>query len=101
MYYLQFVFHGISVNSNEVLLDGSECPFRIDAEAQLSSEKLAPVASLNKVNYIGFQVGLFLELFFWLEVGNYISGVWDNMSPYHAYILVVYINSYIGLHTKI
>lgn len=45
----QFVFHGIEVNKDEVLLDGSEAPVRIDAEALLAAEKLAPAAVLNKV----------------------------------------------------
>ncbi|KAL9662725.1 hypothetical protein QQ045_027559 [Rhodiola kirilowii] len=47
----EIVFHGINVNKNEVLFDGSEGPVRIDAEAQLSSERLAPVASLNKLRF--------------------------------------------------
>uniref|UniRef100_A0A7N0V8S6 Tripeptidyl-peptidase II n=1 Tax=Kalanchoe fedtschenkoi TaxID=63787 RepID=A0A7N0V8S6_KALFE len=47
----EIFFHGIVVNKNEVLLDGSEGPLRIDAETQLSSEKLAPVASLNKLRF--------------------------------------------------
>lgn len=45
----QLVFHGVKVNQEEVVLDGSEAPVRIDAEAILASEKLAPVAVLNKV----------------------------------------------------
>lgn len=43
------MFHGIDVNRGEVLLDGSEAPTRIDAEALLASEKLVPAALLNKV----------------------------------------------------
>ncbi|CAK9160937.1 unnamed protein product [Ilex paraguariensis] len=42
-------FHGISINKEEVVLDGSEAPVRIDAEALLSSEKLLPAAILNKI----------------------------------------------------
>ncbi|XP_052183432.1 tripeptidyl-peptidase 2 isoform X2 [Diospyros lotus] len=42
-------FHGININKEEVVLDGSEGPVRIDAEALLSSEKLAPAAILNKI----------------------------------------------------
>ncbi|KAH9647044.1 tripeptidyl-peptidase 2 [Citrus sinensis] len=42
-------FHGIAVNKDEVLLDGSEAPVRIDAEALLTSERLAPAAVLNKI----------------------------------------------------
>ncbi|XP_027363708.1 tripeptidyl-peptidase 2-like isoform X2 [Abrus precatorius] len=46
---LEVVFHGITVNQEEIVLDGSEAPVRIDAEALLASEKLAPVAILNKI----------------------------------------------------
>lgn len=46
---LQVMFHGIKVNQEEIVLDGSEAPIRIDAEALLASEKLAPVGILNKV----------------------------------------------------
>uniref|UniRef100_A0A5B6YUZ2 Tripeptidyl-peptidase 2 n=1 Tax=Davidia involucrata TaxID=16924 RepID=A0A5B6YUZ2_DAVIN len=42
-------FHGININKDEVVLDGSEAPVRIDAEALLSSEKLVPAAILNKI----------------------------------------------------
>ncbi|KAA8533720.1 hypothetical protein F0562_031237 [Nyssa sinensis] len=42
-------FHGININKEEVVLDGSEAPVRIDAEALLSSEKLVPAAILNKI----------------------------------------------------
>ncbi|XP_031094573.1 tripeptidyl-peptidase 2 isoform X2 [Ipomoea triloba] len=42
-------FHGIDTNKEEVVLDGSEAPTRIDAEAPLSTETLAPTAVLNKV----------------------------------------------------
>ncbi|WKA07238.1 hypothetical protein VitviT2T_025087 [Vitis vinifera] len=45
----EIVFHGININKEEVVLDGSEAPIRIDAKALLSSEKLAPAAVLNKV----------------------------------------------------
>jgi tripeptidyl-peptidase-2 len=45
------VFHGIAINKEEIILDGSEAPVRIAAEALLSSEKLAPAAILNKVKY--------------------------------------------------
>ncbi|WVY96824.1 hypothetical protein V8G54_028975 [Vigna mungo] len=43
------MFHGIKVNQEEIVLDGSEAPIRIDAEALLASEKLAPVGILNKI----------------------------------------------------
>ena len=33
-----------------MILDGSEAPVRIEAQALLSSEKLAPTAKLNKVD---------------------------------------------------
>ncbi|GFP82230.1 tripeptidyl-peptidase 2 [Phtheirospermum japonicum] len=45
----EIAFHGISINKDEVVLDGSEAPVRIDAEALLSLENLAPAAVLNKV----------------------------------------------------
>lgn len=45
----EVVFHGIKVNQEELLLDGSEAPVRIDAETLLVSEELAPVAILNKI----------------------------------------------------
>lgn len=45
----QVVFHGIKVNHEELILDGSEAPVRIDAETLVVSEELAPVAILNKV----------------------------------------------------
>lgn len=45
----QIEFHGINIHKEEVLLDGSEAPVRIDVEALLASERLAPAAVLNKV----------------------------------------------------
>ncbi|KAH6782852.1 tripeptidyl peptidase ii [Perilla frutescens var. hirtella] len=45
----EIAFHGISINKEEIVLDGSEAPIRIDAEALLSLENLAPAAVLNKV----------------------------------------------------
>ncbi|KAK7270859.1 hypothetical protein RJT34_26343 [Clitoria ternatea] len=45
----EVVFHGIKVNQEEVILDGSEAPVRIDAETLLASEELSPVAILNKI----------------------------------------------------
>ncbi|KAK3447201.1 hypothetical protein EUGRSUZ_A02780 [Eucalyptus grandis] len=45
----EIVFHGIDINKEEVILDGSEAPVRIDAEALLVLEELAPVAILNKM----------------------------------------------------
>lgn len=45
----QIVFHGIKASQEEIVLDGSEAPVRVDAEALLASEKLTPVANLNKV----------------------------------------------------
>lgn len=52
LYNAQIEFHGIAINKEELILDGSEAPIRIDAEALLASEKLAPAAILNKVKYI-------------------------------------------------
>jgi tripeptidyl-peptidase-2 len=45
----QIVFHGIKASQEEIVLDGSEAPVRVDAEALLASEKLTPVANLKKV----------------------------------------------------
>ncbi|KAM7499661.1 hypothetical protein LguiA_024075 [Lonicera macranthoides] len=45
----EIAFHGIDINKEEVVLDGSEAPARIEAQALLSSEKLVPVAILNKI----------------------------------------------------
>ncbi|KAL0371710.1 UNVERIFIED_CONTAM: Tripeptidyl-peptidase 2 [Sesamum calycinum] len=45
----EIAFHGININKDEIILDGSEAPVRIDAEALLSLENLAPAAVLNKV----------------------------------------------------
>lgn len=42
-------FHGININKSTLVLDGSEAPIRIEAVALLASEKLAPVAILNKI----------------------------------------------------
>ncbi|KAL6545206.1 tripeptidyl-peptidase II Tpp2 [Orobanche hederae] len=45
----EIAFHGININKDEIVLDGSEAPVRIDAEALLSLENLTPTAVLNKV----------------------------------------------------
>ncbi|KAL8557152.1 hypothetical protein ACS0TY_004563 [Phlomoides rotata] len=45
----EIAFHGISINKGEIILDGSEAPVRIDADALLSLENLVPTAVLNKV----------------------------------------------------
>ncbi|KAK4384978.1 Tripeptidyl-peptidase 2 [Sesamum angolense] len=45
----EIAFHGININKDEIILDGSEAPVRIDAGALLSLENLAPAAVLNKV----------------------------------------------------
>ncbi|KAL8148295.1 hypothetical protein AgCh_005606 [Apium graveolens] len=45
----EIAFHGININKEEVVLDGSEAPVRLDAEALLSSETLVPAAILNKM----------------------------------------------------
>lgn len=42
-------FHGVTVNNEEILLDGSEAPVRICVGGLLSSEKLVPSAILKKV----------------------------------------------------
>ncbi|KAL5069857.1 hypothetical protein RYX36_020744 [Vicia faba] len=46
---LKVVFHGVKASQEEIILDGSEAPVRVDAEALLASEKLTPVANLNKI----------------------------------------------------
>ncbi|KAL0873707.1 hypothetical protein Bca101_023412 [Brassica carinata] len=45
----EIAFHGIGVNREELILDGSEAPIKVEAEALLASEKLVPVAVLNKI----------------------------------------------------
>ncbi|CAN6252649.1 unnamed protein product [Urochloa humidicola] len=45
----EIVFHGICIDQKVIALDGSESPLRIVARSLLASEKLAPVASLNKI----------------------------------------------------
>ncbi|KAJ8771388.1 hypothetical protein K2173_026565 [Erythroxylum novogranatense] len=45
----EIVFHGIDLDKEEIILDGSEAPVRISVEALLSSEKLAPACTLNKI----------------------------------------------------
>nr|XP_025886045.1 tripeptidyl-peptidase 2-like [Solanum lycopersicum] len=45
----EIAFRGINISKEEVVLDGSEAPVRIDAEALLSTEKLVPSAVLNKI----------------------------------------------------
>ncbi|XP_048229293.1 tripeptidyl-peptidase 2 isoform X2 [Ricinus communis] len=45
----EIVFHGIDINKEDIVLDGSEAPVRIDAQALLATEKLAPAAILNKI----------------------------------------------------
>lgn len=47
--FFKIAFHGIDVKKEELILDGSEAPLRIDAEALLASENLSPAAVLNKV----------------------------------------------------
>ncbi|XP_020960189.1 tripeptidyl-peptidase 2-like isoform X3 [Arachis ipaensis] len=47
---LKVMFHGVKVNQEEIVLDGSEAPVRINAEALLASKRLAPLAILNKVS---------------------------------------------------
>ncbi|KAF6162219.1 hypothetical protein GIB67_008348 [Kingdonia uniflora] len=46
---LKIGFHGININREAVVLDGSEAPVRIESKALLSSEKLVPNAILNKI----------------------------------------------------
>ncbi|XP_037496420.1 tripeptidyl-peptidase 2 isoform X2 [Jatropha curcas] len=45
----EIVFHGIDINKEDIMLDGSEAPVRIDAEAVLASEKLVPAAILSEI----------------------------------------------------
>ncbi|CAA7390916.1 unnamed protein product [Spirodela intermedia] len=46
---LEIVFHGISIKKEAVLLDGSEGPIRVVAKSLLSTEKLVPAATLEKI----------------------------------------------------
>ncbi|XP_062222524.1 tripeptidyl-peptidase 2 [Phragmites australis] len=45
----EIVFHGICVDQTVIALNGSEAPLRIVARSLLSSERLLPVATLNKI----------------------------------------------------
>ncbi|CAH2078424.1 unnamed protein product [Thlaspi arvense] len=45
----EIAFHGIGVDKEELILDGSEAPIKVEAEALLASEKLVPIAVLNKI----------------------------------------------------
>ncbi|KAJ8511728.1 hypothetical protein OPV22_002162 [Ensete ventricosum] len=47
----EIAFHGININQEALVLDGSEAPSRIVARSLLASEKLVPAASLNKVKF--------------------------------------------------
>ncbi|XP_047329580.1 tripeptidyl-peptidase 2 isoform X2 [Impatiens glandulifera] len=42
-------FHGINVNKDEIVFDGSDAPVRVDVGTLLSSEKLSPAATLTKI----------------------------------------------------
>ncbi|KAL6634882.1 hypothetical protein ACP70R_027553 [Stipagrostis hirtigluma subsp. patula] len=45
----EIVFHGICIDQKVIALDGSESPLRIVARSLLASERLVPVANLNKI----------------------------------------------------
>uniref|UniRef100_M8AQP4 tripeptidyl-peptidase II n=1 Tax=Aegilops tauschii TaxID=37682 RepID=M8AQP4_AEGTA len=45
----EIVFHGIFIDQKVIALDGSESPMRIVARSLLASERLVPVATLNKI----------------------------------------------------
>ncbi|XP_039137990.1 tripeptidyl-peptidase 2 isoform X1 [Dioscorea cayenensis subsp. rotundata] len=45
----EVVFHGINIEQGAVVLDGSEAPKRLLVKSLLASEKLVPMANLNKV----------------------------------------------------
>ncbi|KAM0869156.1 hypothetical protein ACQ4PT_040859 [Festuca glaucescens] len=45
----EIVFHGISVDQKVIALDGSESPMLIVARSLLASERLVPVANMNKI----------------------------------------------------
>ncbi|XP_065030406.1 tripeptidyl-peptidase 2-like isoform X3 [Musa acuminata AAA Group] len=45
----EIAFHGININQEALVLDGSEAPSRIVARSLLASEKLVPAAALNKL----------------------------------------------------
>nr|XP_025886046.1 tripeptidyl-peptidase 2 [Solanum lycopersicum] len=59
----EIAFRGIKISKEEVVLDGSEAPVRIDAEALLSTEKLVPSAVLNKIR-VPYRHCCFAFLFF-------------------------------------
>jgi hypothetical protein len=52
----QIVFHGICVDQKVIALDGSESPLCIVARSLLASERLVPVATLNKVSQESIEV---------------------------------------------
>jgi tripeptidyl-peptidase II len=52
----QIVFHGICVDQKVIALDGSESPLCIVARSFLASERLVPVATLNKVSQESIEV---------------------------------------------
>ncbi|TVU28818.1 hypothetical protein EJB05_20353, partial [Eragrostis curvula] len=45
----EIAFHGICIDQKVIALDGSESPLRIVARSLLASERLVPVATLNKI----------------------------------------------------
>ncbi|WVZ74307.1 hypothetical protein U9M48_022508 [Paspalum notatum var. saurae] len=45
----EIVFHGISIDQKVIALNGSESPLLVVARSLLASEKLIPVATLNKI----------------------------------------------------
>ncbi|KAG6481698.1 hypothetical protein ZIOFF_058317 [Zingiber officinale] len=44
----EIAFHGIIINQESLMLDGSEAPVRVSARSLLAAEKLLPASTLNK-----------------------------------------------------
>lgn len=86
--YYQITFHGISINKVDIVLDGSEAPVRIDAEALLSPENLVPEAVLNKViRVVQCPVPLFMSCHVMSCHGDHYY--WHNLfSPYCSFMLL-------------
>ncbi|XP_042419484.1 tripeptidyl-peptidase 2-like isoform X2 [Zingiber officinale] len=45
----EIAFHGIIINQESLMLDGSEAPVRVTARSLLAAEKLLPASTLNKM----------------------------------------------------
>ena len=54
-----------------MILDGSEAPIKVEAEALLASEKLVPVAVLNKVLLCGDGIFSFFYIYIYIYIYIY------------------------------